>query len=90
MSTQDDLSKTMRIDINPDEKDGVDAFTQEQSWTLSNADDMEFITRKNRKIARSQDYDRILQSIYDAVIITDNDGIVVDFNFRVMDFFGYT
>ncbi len=90
MSAQDDLSKTMRIDINPDEKDGVDDFAQEQSWTLSNADDMEFITRKNRKIARSQDYDRILQSIYDAVIITDNEGVIVDFNFRVMDFFGYT
>lgn len=89
MSLQDDLSRTMRIDINPSDSDGVDDFMQEQSWTLSNAEDVEFITRNNRRNSRSQDYVKILQSIYDAVIITDSDGKIVDFNFRSIDFFGY-
>ena len=90
MFSQDDLSKTMRIDINPDARDDTDDSTQEQSWTLSNADNVEFITRQNRKNDRSQDYVKILQSVYDAVIITDTTGGIVDFNFRAMDFFGYS
>ncbi len=34
-------------------------------------------------------YDRLLQSIYDAVLITGSDGKVVECNQRAVDFFGY-
>ncbi|MCK5528910.1 MAG: hybrid sensor histidine kinase/response regulator [Kiritimatiellae bacterium] len=87
MPSQYDLSKTMRIDIHPDVMGDIVDVAPEQSWTLSNADDVEFIARENREIERSHEYVKILQSIYDAVIITDNDGGIVDFNFRALDFF---
>ncbi len=89
MPSRDDLSKTMRIDVNPEFMDGSNDSEKTQSWTLCNCDDIEFIARKNRKDKRSDDYVKLMQSIYDAVIITNAEGVIVDFNFRALDFFGY-
>lgn len=87
MAAQDDLSRTMRIDVSPDVEDATAADLPLRSWTLSGSADVEFRTRQHRTVGRSADYIKILQSVYDAVLITDAEGILIDFNYRALDFF---
>jgi len=75
-----DPGRTMRIDIHPDflgeslarkRKKGAD----ETSFILSPTDQ------------RSDDYRKLMESVYDALLVTDAKGRIVDFNSRATVFF---
>lgn len=88
------LGRTMRIELDdneqkirengntvkivlPDEGIGPTSFQQN-------------LKANRQRRADASDYRRLLQSIYDAVLITDADGIVREFNSRAETFFRYS
>ena len=90
---KNDLGRTMRIELDeraqkvrqdgdtvkivlPDQGVGTTSFHQNLKATAD---------RSN-----ASDYQRLLQSVYDAVLITDANGIVREFNHRAITFFRYT
>ncbi|MFU8779800.1 MAG: ATP-binding protein [Kiritimatiellia bacterium] len=87
-----DLGRTMRIELDegehkirqngdtvkillPDQGVGTTSFQQ----SLASSD----------QSASLNEYQRLLQSVYDAVLITDADGLVREFNHRAVTFFRY-
>jgi len=89
-----DLARTMRIELNdrehkirqngdtvkillPDQCIGTTSFQQNLQETAGQS-------------PYSSDYQRLLQSVYDAVLITDAEGIVREFNHRAETFFRYS
>ena len=85
MSSQDESARTMRIDIRPDFL-GESLARKKHESTSHGSDTTAFIER-NWDLDRSAEYEKLLQSIYDGVLITDLRGRIVDFNSRAVDFF---
>jgi PAS domain S-box-containing protein len=83
------LAKTMRIDIVPVAQGGAGDGAA-PAWQVSGTRDTGRFRRRRAVRARSEDYNKLMESVYDAVLITDDDGKVVDFNSRVGDFFRCT
>ena len=79
-------ARTMRIDIRPD---GSQAGDSSATGGLGSSakDPTSFVAARDAAAPRSADYQELLESIYDAVVITDGKGRVVDFNSRTRDFF---
>ena len=46
-----------------------------------------FVARRDGRAARDTPYDKLLASVYDAVLITDRQGPILDFNNRALEFF---
>lgn len=46
-----------------------------------------FVARRRDRVSRDTPYDKLLESVYDGVFITDRRGIILDFNGRAAEFF---
>lgn len=86
---QNNLAKTMRIDVVPGTQ-GSQGVGASPAWQLSGSHDTGRFRRRRAARARSEDYNKLIESIYDAVLITDVEGRLIDFNSRVGDFFRCT
>ena len=88
MAKETDTSKTMRIDIRP--RPGAEPASMGAGVAVSPPSPTEVRALSSGRAARrdrSIEYQKILQSVYDGVLITDAKGRIVDFNSRAMDFF---
>jgi PAS domain S-box-containing protein len=89
-SSNGSFSSTMRIEIPPD-------LTDDRAQKAAKGDTTRFRVRPpTQKLARARapdapgsKYSQLLQSIYDAALITDLDGRIVDSNARASEFFLY-
>ena len=87
MTDSDSAGKTMRIDIHPDFL-GQSLARKKIAATSNVADSTTIITKKVRNHAEfPREFDQLLQSIYDAVMVTDIRGRILVFNSRALDFF---
>ncbi len=86
MSKKSLSARTMRININPEtyREDGRDAHK------ASPATCSLFAGHRVSKNRRNTPYEKLLESVYDAVLITDLRGRTLDFNERAMEFFHVT
>jgi PAS domain S-box-containing protein len=75
----------MRIDIHPDFLSESLARKKQES-TVYGTEATTFV-EKSWDLDRAAEYEKLLQSIYDGVLITDLKGRIVDFNSRAVDFF---
>lgn len=87
MATNDSLARTMRIDILPEFRQIDVEHVNRVPWTMSGAKTTAILSRTDTGSNRSTDYRKLLESVYDAVLLTDPVGRVVDFNSRAGDFF---
>jgi PAS domain S-box-containing protein len=87
MSEHDEMASTMRIDIHPDFLGESLERKKQETQVFRRATDTSLEVRKLRDQSEASPYKKLLQSIYDAVLITDHLGKVVDFNRRALDFF---
>jgi PAS domain S-box-containing protein len=82
------LSKTMRIDLIPDTP--MEPVVEKKKRVV-----IATPTRKHRKVhtvvhrRTDSHYDELLQSVYDAALIADLDGRIVDVNVRAIEFLHY-
>lgn len=83
-----DPSKTMRIDIHPDFL-GESLERKKKSAAGSGSSDTTvfFNKREDSKWVLSKEFEKLLQSIYDAVFITDKKGRIIRSNSRAEVFF---
>ena len=79
MSKASNSGRTMRIDIPPQ--------TQNRPRRTPGTPGSTFIARREARADRNTPYDKLLASIYDAVLITDPQGVILDFNARALEFF---
>jgi len=77
----------MRIDIHPDFLGQSLARKKQQTRRQRPQGDTSFIELESASRRRPGEYRRLLESIYDAVLITDLKGRIVDFNSRATAFF---
>jgi len=84
---QDESARTMRIDIHPDFFGESLARKKQDAAFLGQSHDSTSVVARARSWRMSADYERLLQSIYDGVLITDLKGRILDFNDRAVDFF---
>jgi len=73
----------MRINVHPDYLG--EALEQKKRETGRLTGDTSFLVIPRE--ARTHEYSKLLESVYDAVIVTDLKGRIVDFNRRAVDFF---
>ena len=75
----------MRIDIDPVTlATGESAVSRRRRRvTVSTT----FVARRRDRVSRDTPYDKLLESVYDGVFITDRRGVILDFNGRAADFF---
>lgn len=86
MGKGQESSETMRIDIHPDFL--TESLERKRSeFHDEQANVSEPIVVRVEGEHRSPDYESLLQSIYDAVLVTDQDGMIIDHNSRAVDFF---
>ncbi|MCL1888131.1 MAG: PAS domain-containing sensor histidine kinase [Kiritimatiellaeota bacterium] len=76
---ESDLSRTMRIDIPPDE---APPLPHPRRLALST-----FVLRRHARPLRHTPYDLLLESVYDGVLVTNARGVILDFNQRAAEFF---
>lgn len=77
----------MRIDIHPDFL-GQSLARKKSAVTTNLADSTTLIARRVKgRGGFAAEFDQLLQSIYDAVMVTDTNGRVLVFNSRALDFF---
>lgn len=87
MSLKNESSKTMRIDIHPDFL-GESLERKRQETQMERGEDQgDYLERLSREDSHGSGYVRLLESIYDAVLITGPKGRILDFSNRAMDFF---
>lgn len=79
---EQELSKTMRIDIHPD---FLGQSLARKKVRLGK--DVAATLDKKRIGEITNNYDKLLECIYDAVLLTDGNGVIVDVNTRTVDFF---
>jgi PAS domain S-box-containing protein len=93
MSDEADFARTMRIDLG-----ATKPLRDERSHTVTihpsregvGATSFDLQSQKNMGDDSGSSYNRLLQSIYDAVLITDSEGTVLECNQRAIDFLGYS
>jgi PAS domain S-box-containing protein len=84
MAPKSGMAKTMRIDILPgvrEEGGGAPA----SAWHLSGGKGA--VRPRPQSPVRSEDYRQLLECVYDAAVVTDAAGRIVDLNSRACDFF---
>lgn len=87
MAIKDRSARTMRIDICPDLPDESLAKKKEPAEARRGAGDSSAFPYRTTDYGYGPGYEKLLQSIYDAVLITDSNGQIIDFNTRALDFF---
>jgi PAS domain S-box-containing protein len=87
MSNNDDFARTMRIDIHPDVQSESMARERLERGAVQQPADAPVTTTKLGKRVRSPEYKNLLQSVYDAVVIANAKGRIIDYNTRALDFF---
>lgn len=80
-------ARTMRIDISPEHREASGPETPERPEVHDST--TSFVSARRVVAARSSDYQQLLESIYDAVAVTDARGRIVDVNSRALDFFRF-
>jgi PAS domain S-box-containing protein len=78
-------ARTMRIDLA-----AADVPTDESRRAARRSDTVTttaFSAKRHERLNRDTPYDLLLESVYDAVLITNRKGRVIDFNGRASDFF---
>jgi PAS domain S-box-containing protein len=78
-------ARTMRIDLA-----AADVSTDESRRAARRSDTVTttaFSAKRHERLNRDTPYDLLLESVYDAVLITNRKGRVIDFNGRAADFF---
>ena len=75
--------RTMRIDIPPQAVARPRAATGRTAASAA----APFVARRAARANRDTPYDKLLASVYDAVLITDLAGFILDFNSRALEFF---
>ena len=83
---QDRSTRTMRIDIHPDFI-GESLARKKVEASSTRLDDPTTVFGTRLLDSRSSDYEKLLESIYDGVLIADYKGRIIDFNARAADFF---
>lgn len=71
----------MRIDLDPLDRVALRAVRRRDTTSDS------FVARKRNDGMADSGFDKLLESIYDAVVITDSKGRIVDLNARSVEFF---
>ena len=74
----------MRIDIDPATIDDAAGARRARRRMPASA---AFVAHRGGRATRDTPYDKLLESVYDGVLITDRKGIVLDFNNRAAEFF---
>lgn len=90
MAAKHDFARTMRIELNEDEqKIRQNGHTVKIRLPDQGIGSTSFLQQSRSEVRDSDasDYQRLLQSIYDAVLITDASGVVRECNQRAIDFF---
>jgi PAS domain S-box-containing protein len=85
MSRQDLSARTMRIDLDPATivAAGPSPAVARHRRTVSTT----FVARRRDRVERDTPYDKLLESVYDGVFITDRRGVILDYNGRAAEFF---
>lgn len=83
MAKKPKASQTMRIDLQPD----FASLEQESAFTVYEDIGAPAVTLSNKRSGVDTDYNKLLQSIYDAVFLTDMNGHVIDYNARAVRMF---
>jgi PAS domain S-box-containing protein len=78
-------SRTMRIDIDPALLPPLPEPPRRVRRRA--AATPAFVARRRERVTRDTPYDKLLESVYDGVFITDRNGVIVDFNDRAVEFF---
>lgn len=90
---QGDFTSTMRIDIPPDSlvQSEVKRATVETTTKVHGGKTVIHIPKKKAEATPigDPDFQELLQSIYDAALITDLKGMIISVNVRAIQFFGY-
>lgn len=88
MSGQEEFYKTMRIDIPPSLLHGMDSTRLKGRSPAIGARTPLRIVRRDSSAPRTH-YSQLLKSLYDAAIITDTTGNIIDANDRAVEFLQY-
>jgi PAS domain S-box-containing protein len=88
MSKKDDYSRTVRIDLIPQVPKHASGPHRENVVVSSSAGSAS--ARDSTKTIPASHFHRLLQALYDAVIVSDLDGMIVDVNMRAEDFLHYS
>ena len=83
MSGNDPFARTMRIDLDARE----DAGAAPVRPLRRRAGSARFAARRHLRGSRDTPYDKLLESVYDGVFITDRGGTILDFNARAAEMF---
>jgi PAS domain S-box-containing protein len=91
MSIRNKSAQTMRIDIDPgtEVKMATPAAQRKPSLTVYGHADDTYVSRRAQDGELEGDYARLLESVYDGVLITDQSGSIVDYNERAVYLFGF-
>jgi PAS domain S-box-containing protein len=81
--SHDPASRTMRIDIDP----AAAPVAGRRLRRRTVARPADFSARRAGRAGRNTPYDKLLESVYDGVFITDRQGTILDFNARAAEFF---
>lgn len=90
MPDDNEFSSTMRIDIPPDLLKDTGEAAKLDTSKLRIRPTTQRISRAAKAEAGQSKYEQLLQSIYDAAVITDLQGHIVDSNIRATEFLLYT
>lgn len=85
-----DFSSTMRIEIPPDLMNEVQRGPETARMRVRPATSKTATSKLRTVEGQDSKYSQLLQSIYDAAIITDTSGRIVDSNVRASEFLQYT
>jgi len=90
MANNPKFSSTMRIDLMPDEIESASSGNTKESQPTECLQDDKHLSVDDLKMVGSSDFRALLQSIYDASIITNLDGYIIRCNERAAQFFKYS
>jgi PAS domain S-box-containing protein len=91
MAKDDEFASTMRIDITPDVlKELGQSAPKVDTKRVRQRSPVVRVPKGQGKSAAVSKYDQLLQSIYDAAIVTDLEGRITDVNARALEFFLYS
>jgi len=82
-----DATSTMRIDIRPDFLGQSLARKRQEAPAGASPRDTSYLVLEDAARHRSSEFRKLLESIYDAVLVADSKGRIVDFNSRASEFF---
>lgn len=90
MSNQQNMSRTMRIDLIPDIPAQNDGNNRNRVIVKSTTGADATELKQQSKYLTNTPYHELLQGIYDAALITDLEGVISDLNVRAIEFFQWS